>query len=81
MKFRRLVASLALLLGQVAAPALLSGCGYANLAVEKIKCPSCGGSGLCSVCGGDGLWGFFNCPTCSGGKTCKSCGGIGFKAP
>ncbi len=78
MTFQRLARFLALTSVLLTVSASLPGCGYANLAVEKIQCKSCHGNGLCAVCGGDGLWGIFKCPVCSGEKTCKECSGLGF---
>jgi len=43
-------------------------------------CPTCFGSGHCSLCGGSGkgvLWG--DCMNCNGKKKCRDCGGSGWK--
>lgn len=81
MKARRSLMLGIVICGSVPFLGMVSGCGYANIAVESVKCKACSGSGLCPVCGGDGQWGFFQCPTCSGGKTCTTCNGLGFQSP
>ncbi len=42
-------------------------------------CPSCHGSGNCSLCGGTGKGMVFgDCMNCSGKKSCPTCGGSGW---
>ena len=60
--------------------------GYSNgyNSYNGSKCRKCRGSGVCSTCGGDGIYlssmyGFqyIKCPECSGNKKCSLCNGSG----
>jgi len=66
-------------LGVVAATVMLIAAVWmAGKYVEP--CPSCFGSGKCTLCGGTGkgiVWG--DCLKCGGRKKCQECGGVGWK--
>lgn len=76
---RRLVATyVSVVLLTVVTALFVSGCGCVISGIEKAKCETCDGSGVCPLCGGDGdgiFWG--DCMACERRGICGDCTGTG----
>ena len=61
-------------------------CVIVPMNVAADDCGSCGGTGKCKTCGGDGFFGEeagtpITCPDCEGSEECQTCGGSGELTP
>lgn len=56
------------------------GSSWKDISPKEVDCPTCGGSGLCADCLGDGKQGFCDktpCNRCRGNGDCRKCSGTG----